>query len=334
MFLTHDQRIEIVALSQAGQSYRQLAAQYGVRVATISDLLRKHRETGSVDDLQRSGRPRKSTPRQDRALRLMSSRSPRKGSRGLCQQWAQTSGVQVTPRTVRLRLFQCGRFSYVAPKKPLLTARHRDLRVQWVQERAAWTPQQWRRVLFSDETPLYLVQMTQRRYYRSVRGVGRLRNIIQPRLQSGGGSMMVWGAFSSRGPLQLHRVQGTLNAETYVGILEEHVQPFFDAAANFIYQQDNARPHTARRTMTWFDEHAIEVMPWPPNSPDLNPIENLWAYLKSELDKIVIHGQQELFNQASRIFAATPPDLIEHLIDSMPTRCQQVLDRNGRHCDY
>ncbi len=107
--------------------------------------------------------------------------SPCLSSRALAQQWQQTSGVQARPRTVRHRLFTSGLYSYVAPKRPLLTQRHKRARLQWTNDYVDWTVNDWQPVLFVDETPLQLVQTNQRRYYRSRRGAGRVTNIISPR---------------------------------------------------------------------------------------------------------------------------------------------------------
>lgn len=333
MFLTHDQRVQIITLRAEGLGYQQLADRYHVRKATIIALLQKHEDTGSIDDRARSGRPKISTVRQDRALLRLSSANPRITSRGLSQQWQETSGVRAHPRTVRRRLFSAGRYSYVAPKKPLLTARHKARRLEWAREHIGWTVEDWKRVLFTDETPIPLVQTTQRRYYRSVRGGGRVQNIVQPRLQGGGGTIMVWGAFSYHRALPLHRVQGNLNAQSYVHILEECVLPVWNNQET-IFQQDNARPHTARLTREWFERHNIQLLQWPANSPDLNPIENFWSKLKSDLDSQIIHGMQQLFEYANRTFTAMDPEFMHGLVESMPRRCQAVISSRGGHIDY
>jgi len=58
---------------------------------------------------------------------------------------------------------------------------------------------------------------------------------------------------------------------------------------NIIFQQDNATPHVAKRTRVWFEnamgEHGFMLMEWPPNSPDMNPIEHLWGHLKLKLHR-------------------------------------------------
>lgn len=334
MRLAHDQRVQIVTLREEGLSFQALADRFNVRKATIIALMQKYTRTGSVDDLPGRGRHRMSTERQDRALLRLSTRHPQMSSRGLAQEWHESANVAARPRTVRQRLFSAGRYSYIAPKKPLLTARHRATRLQWARAHSHWTAEVWGRVLFTDETPLHLVQTTQRRQFRSRRGAGRVTNIVQPRLHSGGGSIMVWGAFAVDRVLPLHRVQGTLTGQSYVALMEECVAPVWDGLQQTVLQQDNATPHKSRVAMAWFEEHDIELLEWPPMSPDLNPIENLWAHLKRNLDGNIVHGMNNLFEVASRIFRDVDPNLLRNLVESMPRRCQEVIRRRGAITDY
>ncbi|GBB84788.1 hypothetical protein RclHR1_11360002 [Rhizophagus clarus] len=102
---------------------------------------------------------------------------------------------------------------------------------------------------------------------------------VKPTVKFGGGSIFVWGCFTSSGVGYLVRMEGGLDAELYCKILEEDLMGtlhYYDLDTNdIIFQQDNDPKHTATRTKQWFEDNEIEVLSWPPQSPDLNPIEHL-----------------------------------------------------------
>lgn len=86
--------------------------------------------------------------------------------------------------------------------------------------------------------------------------------------------------------------------------------------------------------MKFFDENQIELLPWPAASPDLNPIENLWAILKTNVAKRFPKTKAELEEFAVEEWRKIPQETIKNAILSMPTRIKQVIDRRGNKCDY
>ena len=97
---------------------------------------------------------------------------------------------------------------------------------------------------------------------------------------------MVWGCISYYGVGRLVIVDGTLNAIKYTELLAENLfesSEYMGISNDFIFQQDNAPCHKAKHTMKFFSENQIKVLEWPAQSPDLNPIENIWGYIKRKL---------------------------------------------------
>jgi len=164
---------------------------------------------------------------------------------------------------------------------------------------------------------------------------------------------MVWGCFigDKLGPLVF--IDGTVNGSTYIQLLEQNLVPFIDLLRengidNVIFQQDNASPHRAKATMSWLktsaEQHAFTIMKFPPNSPDLNPIENLWSIIKAELyrrypDTMYLQSsgnavREELRNRLNKIWWDIGKDILNRLIDSMLRRIEAVIKAKGWYTEF
>lgn len=133
-------------------------------------------------------------------------------------------------------------------------------------------------------------------------------------------------------------VHETVNALRYLErILEPIVLPLsHQIGEQFVYMDDNARPHRANVVNEFFQRENITRMEWPALSPDLNPIENVWDALQRRmLDRqIEPHGIEELGIALQQEWEAIPGDLINNVIRSMPQRCQEVIRSRGGPTHY
>ncbi|UYV66867.1 K02A2.6-like, partial [Cordylochernes scorpioides] len=127
----------------------------------------------------------------------------------------------------------------------------------------------------------------------------------------------------------LLRIQGTMTAQRYVDdVLRPVTLPYLQGVPNALYQQDNARPHTARISQP--DLQDVQMLPWPPYSPDLSPIEHVWDIIGRRLHALPQpRSEDELWQMVEREWRAIPQDAIRTLIDSLPRRVAACIAVRG-----
>ncbi len=220
--------------------------------------------------------------------------------------------------------------------KPLLNQRQRQKHLTWAVEKKNWTVAQWSKVLFSDESKFCISFGNQGP--RVWRKSGEAQNPCCLKssvkfLQS----VMIWAAMSSAGVGPLCFLKSTVNAAIYQEILEHCMLPSADKIygdADFIFQQDLAPAHTAKGTKSWFNDHGVTVLDWPANSPDLNPIENLWGIVKRKMRDTRPNNADELKATVKETWASIPPQQCHKLITSMPRQIEAVIKAKGAPTKY
>ena len=127
-----------------------------------------------------------------------------------------------------------------------------------------------------------------------------------------------------------------MNTSRYTAMLSAHFVPKASTlfGNDYIFAQDNAPCHKSKAAMDFFLENRVELLPWPAGSPDLNPIENLWAILKENVAKRFPKTKAQLEAIAKDEWMKIPQETLRRTVMSMPTRINQVLERKGGKCDY
>lgn len=149
---------------------------------------------------------------------------------------------------------------------------------------------------------------------------------------------MVWAAFNWEGMLEPQFVSKKMNSAEYTQTLNMSLLPFIRRfrRKRFKYQQDNATIHVSRETMGWFAANNIELLGWPSCSPDLNPMENIWGIIVRRLyaNNHQYQSIQELKNAIIQVYHNLDEEILQNLVNSMPNRIFQVINRNGNVTDY
>jgi len=215
---------------------------------------------------------------------------------------------------------------------PRRTKAHKAKRFAWCDRVARASDAQWSKMIFSDEKKWNLDGPDGLRYQWIDK---RKAEEVNKRRHTGGGSVMVWGAFCKAGKSELKFLIGRQNSEDYISTLQTHLQPFIQSETQ-IFQQDNASVHTSRRTKDWISEQKISIIDWPALSPDLNPIENVRGIMSQ---RVYAGGKQydrieDLKKAVLSAWNAIPNCMLEKLIESMRRRCIDVLKARGRYISY
>ncbi len=103
-----------------------------------------------------------------------------------------------------------------------------------------------------------------------------------------------------------------------------------------IFQQDNDPKHTSNKAQDTLDDLGLTVMEWPAQSPDLNPIEQYWKFVKDELKKknqLFAH-KEELWEALEEVLQEENREICRNLISSMPQRVQAVIKAKGGYTKY
>jgi Transposase/DDE superfamily endonuclease len=267
---------------------------------------------------------------------------------------------QISETTLRRRRTEAGLGSYVSAEKPGLSPENVAKRLAWAERYKNWTVEDWKKVIWSDESSVWIGVNPRRQWVIRPRGERFNPKYVKKTFKSAQVKVMVWGCFTGTrlGPLIVCDEEG-IGANEYEDIIydglfslvDDLVQPSENpdivqvADENgFIFMQDNAPCHRATEVLDFLAENNIPVMEWPPQSPDLNPIENLWAEFKAAFHKRFM----EMFNHPSKslearyrygellqeVWYSQGQALIDALIESMPKRVQAVIEARGGWTKY
>lgn len=325
--LTETEIGQIIALKQENYSNRDIGRRIGRDHKTINNFVKNKENYGK----NRRGRTARATTDRERRAILRKASNSAATARKIKEEVGTAASVQTVRRVIR----QCPHIRrQKLQRKPHLLERHKTARLQFCQDHLHWKTE-WEQVIFSDEKKYNLDGPDGFQYYFHDL---RKSELVLSRRHTCVGSVMVWAAISFKGAINLVVLEGRQTSVDYIGLLEMEKINFDEMFEHqpFIYQQDNAPIHTATRVKKWFSDNNVNVLDWPPLSPDLNLIENVWGWLSR---KIYAEGRQydtkaDLVVAIEAAFEEITENYLHSLYNSLPKRIFDVIRCNGGITKY
>ncbi len=315
--LTVVQKTTIDTLHKEGKTQKVIAKEAGCSQSSVSKHINRE-----AKGRKRCGRKKCTSNRDKPHPGEDCETKPIQNVGEIHKEWT-AAGVSASRTTTHRHMQDMGFSCRIPCVKPLLNNRQR-------QKRLDWTAAEWSKVMFSDESKFCISFGNQGPRVWRKRGEAQNPRCLRSSVKFPQ-SVMVWGAMSSAGVGPLCFLRSKVNTAVYQEVLEHFMLPAADhlyGDADFIFQQDLAPAHSAKATSTWFKDHGIPVLNWPANSPDLNPIENLWGIVKRKMRYARPNNAEELKATIRATWALITPEQCHRLIDSMPR--QHCCSNSGK----
>ncbi|MEN2497501.1 MAG: Ubiquitin carboxyl-terminal hydrolase 22 [Marteilia pararefringens] len=245
--------------------------------------------------------------------------------------------LTISPSYLRTVLFANGLRSYKAVKKPFLNRKMKKRRLEFARTFVGKPASFWRNVFFSDESCMEINMNSTMNRVRRFKSSSPLNPLYTTQRVKYPLKVMIWGCFNYKSVGRIHVCDGNMNSSKYLEVLENKLLPSIEDAQieNPLHLDDSAPCHRTLAVKEWHKSESIGKIDWPGNSPDLNPIENLWSIIKYKIRRRTITTKRKLISEIIKIWNhEISEDLLKILADSMTKRLEDVIKVKGEMTKY
>ena len=261
---------------------------------------------------------------------------------------ADIAEIQASERVLREAFRAEGYNRRVARKKPFLNADKKAKRLTWAQAHQHWTVEDWRHVIWTDESYVRTTGLGGRVWVTRLSTEEYYEDCLVPKFEKKN-SVMIWGAIcgsngGTKSPVVIWQRDdwGNINAGTYIKhVVHPILYPYWYECSNMdgiwhMVMEDGAAAHKALLTRQAEEEYGIERLVWAASSPDLNPIETIWRILKQRINsRSPRPTTKEAVAQAiEEEWQSITSEEIVRIIDTMVDRVKAVIAADGGHTRY
>ena len=296
-----------------------------VSLASVTRIVKKLRITGSVANLPRSGRPKKLSEEGKAFIHQQMEKNDEMTS-GQIQKKLERYGISVCSSTVRRMRKKLGWTLQKTAYCQLIRAPNKVKRLEYAR-RVLESGDTFDNVIFTDECSVSL-QQYRRTCYRKINEPTKRKPKPKHPLK-----VHVWAGISRHGATEICIFDGIVDADLFCNILESTLVPFIrEKLPDHRFMQDNDPKHTSRRAQAFFEEQNINWWRTPPESPDLNPIEDLWHELKFFLEsKVKPRNKHELVEGIKKFWRKkiTPEKCAKYIDHVLHKAIPAVVEAEG-----
>jgi transposase len=223
---------QAIGLLKAGKSMGEAAAQLEISKSCVKRAKDRHEETGSISHRPGTGRKRKTDEKTDRVIKRIAVLNRRKSIRALHSE-VRRSNIDISLGTLCNRLNEMKFESTPTIKRQLLTRKHKQKRVEFCRKYRDWTLEDWSRVIFSDESNFRPFQRKNKQTVWYRKGVDREEDLLELKVQGGGGGIGIWGCISFFGVGCCKIYNGTIDTERYIDVIDNENLASLDTVDKF-----------------------------------------------------------------------------------------------------
>lgn len=298
----------ILKMAKCGCTILYISKKNSIPYSTVRNIVLKN----CPNKINCSGRPREIKGNIQKRFKEAIRSLKVNGNKVTASSILKRSSLGVSVSTVQRQLKKGGHKYKVLPKKIKLSEANRKNRIETITD---WIKKgiDFKKVVFSDEKFFTMDGPNNHKTWV-------LKSDESPRIrrQAGGGGLMIFGYCTYEGKIVLRKCEGSLNAANYQNILTECLPDQNGFWQDRYFMQDNARPHIAKSTLDFFKNQNIRLLSWPPYSPDLNIIEQIWAILSQAVyNQPQFRSKDQLWEAISKAVLEIPIQTVLNLYDGI-----------------